>query len=85
MKKKIPVGSKVTYCGAEHTLLGYSKLKDSCVIEGPKGKHHGNVVEYWHDERGNRIPYTKGDNRYFVSAVYIKPVIKKEPEFIFNI
>lgn len=85
MKKKIPIGSKVIYGKEEHTLLGYRVDRTACVIEGPSGRHSGNVLAFWYDEHGNRIPYIEGDNRYFVHLIDIKPVRKEEPEFIFNI
>jgi hypothetical protein len=85
--KKLKLGSKVLYRGAVHTLLGYTKSGTSCVIEGPEGKHSGDVLKYWHDEYGKPIAYTKKleDNRYFVAVAETIPCEQSEPEFIFNL
>ena len=83
--KKLKLGSRVLYCGKVHTLLGYTTSGMNCVIEGPEGKHSGDVLKYWHDEYGKPVDYTEGYNRYFVGVADTTPCEQSESEFIFNI
>jgi hypothetical protein len=86
--KKLKLGSKVLYRGKIHTLLGYTRSGTSCVIEGPEGKHSGDVLKYWHDEYGKPVAYTNKNwenNRIFVTVAETIPCEQSEPEFIFNL
>ena len=83
--KKLKLGSKVLYREKVHTLLGYTKSGMSCVIEGPKGGHYGDIKAYWHNEYGIPVRFVSGDNRAFVSVASLIPVEQSEPEFIFDV
>jgi hypothetical protein len=83
--KKLKLGSKVLHRGRVCTILGYSSCQTGCVIEGLSEGHQGRDLHYWHDERGNRIPYVKGNGRWYIPTAELVPIETQEPEFIFNL
>jgi hypothetical protein len=84
--KKLKLGSKILYMNKVCTILGFNYNLHSCVIEGIHSGHRGDLWEYWHDEKGHKIPYVAGkDDRWYVPIVGLVPIETQEPEFIFNI
>ena len=84
--KKLKLGSKVLYNNKVCTILGFSRSLQMCVVEGLLYGHNGGDSDYWHDEKGHKIPYVAGkDDRWYVPIVGLVPIETQEPEFIFNI
>lgn len=83
--KKLKLGSKVLYNNKVYTILGFSRSLQMCVVEGLLYGHKGGDSDYWHDKKGNKIPYVEGDGRWYIRISSLEPIETQEPEFIFNL
>jgi hypothetical protein len=83
--KKLKLGSKVLYNNKVCTILGFNYNLETCVVEGVPNGHKGGDSDYWHDEKGNKIPYVEGNGRWYIRISSLEPIETQEPEFIFNI
>jgi hypothetical protein len=83
--KELKLGSKILFYNEVCTILGFNYNLEMCVVEGLLNGHKGGDSAYWHDEKGNKIPYVEGDGRWYTRVSSLVPIETQEPDFIFDI
>lgn len=77
------IGDVVDYSGHEAKILSFRNDLTACVIEYTSHKegHDGSLHDYWYNEKGESIPYIKGDRRWYVSLKDLKHTSKPKQRF----